>query len=296
MPLEREYQKQEPNLKNSLFRLLNAFHHASLKLVKDDGIEHAGYMSFMVLLAIFPFTVFFLALTSFFGASKYGINILEILLNNLPKEVIATLSQPIYNLIQAPPLSLMNLAIIGSIWTASSFVEGLRTILNKAYNLDSTPPYIMRRILSIIQFLILSGIMFLATIVFIIIPVVIEEYVTFTNSFFYGLTIIDQLNNSLITLFLLIITSLMYYLIPNTKISFFETLPGTVITVGIWIISGTIVLKYLVYYYEMNIIYGSLGGIIILLLFFYIVNLGFIYGAEFNYIYFRKKAPDPECD
>jgi hypothetical protein len=51
-----------------------------VRTIEHDGVEHAGYMSFMVLFSLFPFLVFFLVLTSLLGASELGENFMELLI------------------------------------------------------------------------------------------------------------------------------------------------------------------------------------------------------------------------
>ena len=51
-------------------------------MIDHDGIEHSGYMSFMVLLSIFPFFIFILAFTGFFGASELGEKFIQLALEN----------------------------------------------------------------------------------------------------------------------------------------------------------------------------------------------------------------------
>lgn len=79
--------------------------------------------------------------------------------------------------------------------------------------------------------------------------------------------------------------SSLYYILPNAKIKYKNVIPGTILTVILWLVAGVVTSKYLAHYHQLNLIYGSLGSIIITLLFFYIINMIFIYGAEFNYIY-----------
>ena len=69
--------------------------------------------------------------------------------------------------------------------------------------------------------------------------------------------------------------------------TFAEVIPGSFLTVILWIISGHLLSQYIVYYNQLSIVYGSLGSIIITLLFFYVINMLFIYGAVFNYLYHR---------
>jgi membrane protein len=82
---------------------------------------------------------------------------------------------------------------------------------------------------------------------------------------------------------LFLCVSSLYYFIPNAKLRFREVVPGALLTVILWIVSGHLLSTYIVYYNQLSIVYGSLGSIIITLLFFYIINMIFIYGAEFNH-------------
>jgi len=76
--------------------------------------------------------------------------------------------------------------------------------------------------------------------------------------------------------------SSLYYIIPNVSLKYKEIVPGAILTVLLWVMSGYLLSKYIIYYNQLSIVYGSLGSIIITLLFFYIVNVIFIYGAAFN--------------
>ncbi len=263
-------------------KYLNCLYKAANKTIDKDGIEHAGYMSFMVLFSIFPFLVFFLALTSFFGASELGNNFIEILLENLPEKSIESISARVSELAKAPPQRLLTLAIVGSIWTASSFVEGLRTILNKIYEVKFPPPYIRRRLLSIAQFLIISLLISLAMLILVIIPFILGKFPE-TNKLIEGYEVIFSLfRYAFILISLFLGASSLYYIIPNVSLKYRDIIPGAALTVMLWILSGYLLSKYIIYYNQLSIVYGSLGSIIITLLFFYIINVIFIYGAAFN--------------
>ena len=68
---------------------------------------------------------------------------------------------------------------------------------------------------------------------------------------------------------------------------FRETIPGSILSIILWLASGYLLSEYIIYYRQLNIVYGSIGGIIVTMIFFYIVNFILIYGAEFNYLYSR---------
>jgi membrane protein len=146
-----------------------------VKMIDHDGVEHSGYMSFMLLVSIFPFFIFILAFTSFLGASELGEKFVVLALENMPEHSIESIKLRINELMSAPPQGLLTLAIVGMIWTSSSFVECLRTILNRVYEIKSPPSYILRRLLSILQFLIISSGISFAMLLLIIIPIGLEK-------------------------------------------------------------------------------------------------------------------------
>ncbi|AHX09190.1 yihY family inner membrane domain protein [Ehrlichia chaffeensis str. Wakulla] len=248
-------------------------------MIRHDGIEHAGYLSFIILLSIFPFLVFFMALVSNVAQllNHYDISIndkLIILINdNIPHEVISGLMPRIQEIISGPPHSLLTLAVIGTIWTASSAVEGIRTILNKACRVSSPPSYIFRRLLSIFQFLVITLTIIIAMVCIILLPVIYEMlnkdlgYLKYTVS----------------ELVLFISITLLYFIVPNIKQSLMDVIPGAILVTLLWTCSSFVFTWYIKTFHQLNIIYGSLASIIASLLFFYILSIFFIYGAELNY-------------
>src|SRR5690606_38318432 len=135
--------------------------------------------------------IFILGFTSFFGASEVGEKLIELALEDMPPQSIASIRSRIKELRVTPPQELLTLAIVGSVWTSSSFVECLRTILNRVYEITSPPNYLFRRLLSIIQFIFISTMICLAILLLIIIPIwvqktpsimnIIEDYKTILN-------------------------------------------------------------------------------------------------------------------
>lgn len=265
-------------------KIFNCLYVALFKTIEHDGVEHSGYMSFIVLLSIFPFLVFLLALTSFLGASELGQNFIQIFLENMPERATESIEKRIKELLSVPPQSLMNLAVVGSVWTASSFVECLRTILNRVYEIKSPPPYIRRRLLSILQFLVISILITFTMFLLVFIPIVFTKIPVLLEAIEQYKNILNFIRYVLILVLLFLGASSLYYILPNVKLNFIDVFPGALLTVILWVISGYLLSTYIVYYNQLNLMYGSLGSIIVTLIFFYIINMIFIYGAEFNYL------------
>jgi membrane protein len=138
--------------------------------------------------------------------------------------------------------------------------------------------------LSIAQFLFISTVICLAMLLLIIIPIGLQKIPQFMNLIQDYKTILNFSRYFLIFLSLFFTVCSLYYLIPNIKLQFVDVIPGALLSVFLWVLSGYLLSTYLVYYNQLDIIYGSLGSIIVTLIFFYIVNMIFILGAEFNYL------------
>lgn len=273
-------------------KIFICLYEAAINTINHDGVEHAGYMSFMILLSIFPFIIFFLAITSFVGASELGQHFIELLLENMPEHTTDLIKNRLNEISKTPPQSLLTLAIVGSIWTASSFVECLRTILNRVHNITTPPTYIRRRLLSIIQFFIISLLISFTVTLLIIVPIALGKIPNITD-IIKGYGSILNLSRYLLTpIILFLATSLLYYIVPNVKLAFVDVVPGSILTVLLWVCSGHLLSSNIIYYNQLNIVYGSLGSIIVTLIFFYIINTLFIYGAEFNHAIICKRIAD----
>ncbi|WP_244127149.1 YihY/virulence factor BrkB family protein [Candidatus Sarmatiella mevalonica] len=256
-----------------------------LRTITQDGVEHAGYMAFIVIVSLGPFLVFFLAMTSFFGASDIGQSFVSLLMDKMQEGRYMLIQDRLRELKNSPPQSLLTLAIVSSIWTASSFVECLRTILNRIYNISFPPSYILRRLLSVLQFFIISMMLSFCMLLYFIIKWCIAHISGFSDDYI-GPELLWILNEYLFPGALLFFAcSMMYFLIPNTKLKVIEVLPGSVLCVVLWFLLAHLLFKYISYYRQFDLIYGSLGGVIVTLAFFYFANFILIYGAEFNYIY-----------
>ncbi|MBN8828498.1 MAG: YihY/virulence factor BrkB family protein [Sphingobacteriia bacterium] len=256
---------------------------ALIDVIDHDGIEHAGYLSFIFILAIFPFLVLLISIAGFIGELAIGERFIEFLFSNLPIHVLNFLKPRIDEIIFGPPESIVSIAILGAIWTASSSFEGLRTILNRAYRVNSPPAYILRRMLSIFQFLCFVVILMFIIFCLIFLPPLINDISKFLDLNINISPSVYYLRNLAIFLVLLIFIGSIYYFLPNIKQRLTTVLPGACITSLLWSISGSLLSAYISNFRQVNLIYGSLEGIIVTLIFFYINNIILIFGAEFNY-------------
>ena len=155
---------------------LKIFRKSLIDTVRHDGIEHAGYLAFLSILSFFPALIFLIAVIGLFGESKIGTDFLHKIISGLPNEMSRGLTPRINEIISGPSDGYLTIAIIGVIWTASSSVEGCRTILNRAYRVALPPPYILRRLVSIFEFFIIIFLIIIGILIFVIVPVILKYF------------------------------------------------------------------------------------------------------------------------
>ena len=255
--------------------------------VRKDGIEHSGYLAFLSILSLFPFLIFAVSIARNVGENVVGLDLVSFILRHFPQHTSNILSARITEITTEPPQSLLTVAIIGIIWTASSMVEGMRTIFNRSYRVFSQPPYLWRRFLSILQFFLIVFVILATSLFLIVIPAILKKVENVMGiSFDINYDLFHL--RTIITFYILVLAvTAIYYLIPNIRQEWNNTFPGAIFCVTYWSIILKLFYIYLEKFNQFNLVYGSLAGIIGALVFFYLVNFGFIIGAEFNYNFRR---------
>ena len=261
------------------------FYKAGDNLVDDDGIEMAGYLTFLSILALFPFLVLLVAAAGFIGQGELGTEFIEFIIHHLPQDAVASLRPRVDEIVSGPPSGLLTVSILGAIWTSSSAVEGLRSVLNRAYDVSDPPPYLFRRLMSMLQILLFTTILIVLMLGLVLAPVVIDTIAQHT-----GMQIPEEILRFfreefvyISALLIFVGVASLYYWLPNIKQSLLAVVPGAILVVLLWILGAAGVTFYLNTIDQVNIIYGSLSSFIATLIFFFVMNVIFIYGAEFNH-------------
>lgn len=255
--------------------------------IRHDGIEHAGYLAFLSILSLFPSLIFLFSIFAIIGTSDFGEEFVHNIISKMPRDMANTLAPRINEIISGPDDSYLTIAILGIIWTASSSVEGCRTILNRAYRVALPPPYIFRRLVSIIEFFIIIFIIISVISIFVIAPTALRFIETKFNTSLHINYDIFYLRYIAIMLVLAICTSMLYYALPNAKQKITQTVPGSILAVILWVILEYLFSLYIDKFHQVSFVYGSIAGVIISLMLFYLISLVFILGAEFNYHFHR---------
>lgn len=256
--------------------------HAIWHLIDDGGLTFAGHIAFMSLFSLFPFLIFVTTLAAELGQTEAARELIVMGLEGLPPEVSEAIRPAIEEVISSRRTGLMTVSILASLWATSSGIEALREALNKAYGVEETRSIWLMRLQSLLFTIIFSIGLILVMIVWVIAPVVwshIEPLldVPWQWGWFY-----EALRYLIAVGLLYAVVALSYRWLPSRHLPRREILPGAAVTVVLWLTSASLFSLYLQNIGRFSVTYGSLGGIVITLMFFYISALIFIFGAEVN--------------
>lgn len=263
---------------------------AILHFFNDGGTVLAGYIAFSSLFALFPFLIFLTTLAGEFGQEEAARRFVDLTLEGMPPEVVSAIRPAIDQVVNVRRTGLMTISIVVAIWTASSGLEALRTALNLAYGIEESRPLWHLRLQSFAFTIVLS--------ISILVLMIVVVAGPFIWDFLEGLLDVPAFWSWLYTavryllaLCLLYgVIAILYQWLPNRRLRGYEILPGAAVTVVLWLLAASLFSLYLQNLGSFSITYGSLGGIVVTLMFFYLSAAIFIFGAEVNGAWRRDVA------
>ena len=248
-----------------------------------DGFIHAGNLAYLALLTLFPFFIVVAAIAGTFGSSDAGLHAITSFMRTVPPDVANLLQGPINDVLtKSTGKGLLTLGILVGLWSTASFVETMREILRRAYG---TVPGLAfwRYRLGSMALIFGAVLLMLVAFAFQVVLTGAEQFVVrilpwATNVI--GLISLSRLAPLLAlfaALYLLFLT-----LTPKKYRGNCPKWPGALVTTVIWMGTTMILPHVLSLLGGYDRTYGSLAGVMIALLFFFIVGLGFVLGAQLN--------------
>jgi membrane protein len=251
--------------------------------VYNDGFIHAGNLAYLSILALFPFIILAAAVAHLLGQSQDAQLTVVNILHRLPPDVAATLQNPINEVLTARTGPLLWFGAIVGLWTAASYVETIRDILRRAFGVKYNAPFWEYRLGSIL--LILGAVLllmtaFAASVALSSVQVIIMQWFPFARNIaddlgFYRLV-------PAATLFLTFYI-LFFALTPaRYRRRACRKWPGALFITLWWLATVEVLPAAIGLFGGYSLTYGSLAGVMIALLFFFMVGLGVVIGAELN--------------
>jgi membrane protein len=255
---------------------------AAACLVDNEGLELSGHLAFTALLALFPFLIFLSSLASVLGDRATGERFVAFMLEFAPSEVSATLGPAIANIFSSRRGGILTLSAVFMLWTASNGIEAMRVALNRAYRSTETRP-VWYRMLQSIGFVALGSlVLILLSLAVVLGPLLWHVATSYVKASAAELILWETARYAVAAGVTFVTLLLLHRWLPNKRRRMRELLPGVIVTVTLLLAAASLFSLYLESVANYNLIYGSLGSVVVTLVFLYVNAVAFIFGAEIN--------------
>ncbi|MCG8539204.1 MAG: YihY/virulence factor BrkB family protein [Clostridia bacterium] len=244
---------------------------------------YGAQLAYFFLLSLFPFLIFLIAILSNFSISLDGA--LNTLAKVAPREAIIIINDYIKSLMSTKIINLLSISFLITIWSASRAVNALINALNSAYDIQETRSFIKKRVLAILFTVLIA----LSIVLALIIPTMGMDFLLWISKYIILSDFVIKLwyyaRWLIITLILFLVLGSLYFVAPNTKTRFAEIIPGTIFAIFGWIAISIGFSYFVNNFRNYTLVYGSLGAIIVLMIWLYLSGVILIIGGEINSLY-----------
>jgi membrane protein len=258
---------------------------------RDDALGIAAQLAYYLILALFPFLLVLVSLMGTFGSPELASEILAYFQRVMPEQAYDLIETFTANIIsgQAEAPGLFTFGILFTIWAASGAFAALINALNRAYDVQETRPFWKVRGIAILMTLGLSVLILIGVLLLVLGPQIGEAIANV-----FGLeetfTLVWEVVRWPVALFFMVFTvALLYYFAPDVDQPFRWITPGGLIGVLLWVLASVGFNFYVSNFGSYNKTYGSIGAVIVLLLYLYISSLTILFGATLNATLVRMK-------
>lgn len=252
-------------------------------LKKGDISTRSAALAFNSFLAIFPAVIFFFTLIPYIPIHNFQDNLLNLLKEFIPAQTYEAVQGTLFDIIKRPRGGLLSIGFLLAMYFATNSVNSLIDAFNKTYYTVETRSPFRQRMISIFLVIVLATLVILAIVLITFGPVAInwiEEIGILTD--WLTLNLIRTAKWVITFALLFFAFSVLYYFAPTVKHRYrFITAGSTLAT--ILFISTSIGFNYYVNNFaSYNTLYGSIGTLIIFMLWLYFNSMIILVGWELN--------------
>src|ERR1700730_3144057 len=249
--------------------------------VAENGFGMAAQLAYYFFLSLFPALLIVVALTGVFPS-----NLLDSILHWVgiftPPEVLDVVRGQIEQIRHSGHAGLLTFGALGALWSSSSAMSAIVDTLNRAYGVKEARPWWKIQLLAIVMVVVMSAFMLLSFTLVVSGPAIAE-----TIAARMGLGPVFEwtwkiLQWPIVFLVISLGFGLVYYLAPDVEQLWPWIVPGSRFATILWLLISLGFRFYVVHFGQYNKLYGSIGGAIVVLLWFYLSGLVLLVGAELN--------------
>ncbi|WP_203248610.1 YihY/virulence factor BrkB family protein [Sporosarcina beigongshangi] len=259
-----------------------------IRIKKIDVTGLASQMAFFFLLSMFPLLIFLITLLPFLNidAAQIFLYIREYAPSSVAMLIENTLAEVLTN----RNGGLLSVGALATIWSASKGMNTLTRALNLSYETAETRSFILTRAMSFVFTVLLIVTLLIA----LVLPVFGQQIGIIAFSV-WGLeegflAIWKSLRWSIPPILILIVFVTIYWLVPNVKLRWKSVLPGALFATLGWICTSLLFTFYVENFDSYSNTYGSIGAIIVLMIWLYFSGIILMLGGQLNAVMLERET------
>lgn len=255
------------------------------EIQKDDVFGRAAQLAYYFLLALFPLLLFLTSIIGLLLGSGTGLrhSLFNYLSQVLPGSAFSLVDSTLYEVSAASSGSKLAFGLLAALWAASNGMGAITQALNAAYNVTESRPWWKQRLTAISLTLVLS-VLIISALVLLLYGGRLADHIGGSYGFSAAFTLTWKvLQWPIVFAFMLLAFALIYYLAPDLhEQSWAWVTPGSVVGVGLWLFVSFAFKLYLHFFDSYSKTYGTLGAVIVLMLWLYLTGAAILIGGEVN--------------
>ena len=250
--------------------------------VDDDVLGLAAQLSYYFFLALFPALLFLLALASFFPLSNITDDVSRSLGPFVSPQILELIQEQMRRLASNEDCGLLTFGVAGALWSSSAALVSIVGALNRAYDIQEGRPWWRVRLVAMALTL---GVALTVLVAFSLVlggPTLAERLgrATGWGAPFEWTWLLLQW--PLVFMLVAIGIGLVYYFGPDADQDWLWITPGAVVATTSWLAVSLVFKWYVANFTDYEGSYGAVGGVIVVLLWFYLSGIAILVGAELN--------------
>ena len=248
----------------------------------DDVFNLAAQQAYYFFFALFPALLALISIASFFPIENLTGEITTMLHRVAPEDVIGIITVQIQKIGQSNAGGILTLAFFFTLWSSSSAVVAMCGTLNAAYDITESRPWWKVRLTAIGLTIGLALFILVSMTLVVAGPALAEKIADLMRLgplFTWSWKILQWP-----IVFVLVATAvaLVYYFAPDAEQEWTWITPGSVLATLLWVVASLAFRFYVTNFASYNETYGAIGGVMVLLLWFYVSGIALLVGAELN--------------
>jgi membrane protein len=252
------------------------------EVLADDCLGLAAQLAFYFFLALFPALLFLVAVVSFMPVAGLLDAITGHLARIAPTEVLSIVQDQILKIAHEKNGGLLGIGMLGAIWSSSSGLDAIISTLNQAYDIQESRPWWKVKLLALGLTIALALFVVTAFALVLAGPALAEKVAVWAHmgpAFAWTWKIVQW---PVVFLLVSLAIALIYYYAPDVVQEWVWITPGSLLATALWLLISLAFKFYVARFATYNATYGAIGGVIILMLWFYLSALAVLVGAELN--------------